>query len=447
MKFPLLVLVWMGQALAARAQTAPPPAINELLNAPKSGAQIFAEAKKSVFKLSTRLKSANSERGHGTAFSIRRDGFMITNFHVVAEAIEEPEKYELIVDLPSGGKQALVVGLDAVNDLALVKVNDVLPAALDIAPQIPETGDTIYSLGFPKSEELTVISGTFNGLRNMGFAPVEAASMPLNPGMSGGPSLNGHGEVIGVNRAMLTTAQNISYLSPLVPLSELVKTADISRTQESWATDLRLQIEHQEAIIVNSLSPAVEHREKLGAYSFALPFGGIQCGQDEAPVIKGLPTSQTLVCQTLSLALIHSSGNALQVKTIALQGPGTWSPIDPFLTLQQQYWSAKQDAVFDRKATSRSIASISEKILGGGTAEKCAAHNVTNRSGLTVLVRYCRLPISHLPGLYNTFVKVDLPNVKGEKTRLAQSYEGLSLPTTSKLIALFIESIHKEGAP
>ena len=170
----------------------------------------------------TRLKGVNSGREHGTAFVIDASGYLVTNYHVVVDALSHGTKYELVLTGSEGSLQAQVMAIDAVNDLALVKVEHNFSNALKIAanPNM-EIGETVFSLGFPKSEQVEIIQGTFNGINEMGFAPVMRVSMPLNPGMSGGPCLNSKGEVVGVNRAMLLQAQNISYLSPLDPLQKI----------------------------------------------------------------------------------------------------------------------------------------------------------------------------------------------------------------------------------
>ncbi len=401
-----------------------------------SGSEVYNRASASIFKIITRLKDAVSERGHGTAFVIHPHGYLVTNLHVVASALEQPEKYVLMLLDKQNQIPAEVVAVDAVNDLALVRVQQRFERFLPIAPQASySVGDTVFSLGFPKSEELTIIQGNFNGERTMGFAPVFAASMPLNPGMSGGPTLNSSGFVIGVNRAMMNRAQNISYLSPwasLVAIAAKIQ-AGVSKSFD-WRQEAVSQILAQEkkASAILQASSGLIKPQRVGELKFTLSLANLLCGQDDLEK-KG---SMALICQGVSLALLGSDVDALEFEMLVTRGELPFSS-STFSQVDKRYSEAK-------KRYKKLIEVSQEKGARKKVSERCGAKNVRNQNGVTLVTRYCSLAVPKFSGLYSTFVKIEFG--KGsEKTNISQFYQGLGLETTTSVLEKFLESIESGG--
>ena len=75
-------------------------------------------------------------------------------------------------------------------------------------------GERIYSLGNPLDVGFAVIEGTYNGLVERSFYPTIFFAGSLNPGVSGGPTLDGQGAVIGVNVAARRDGEQVSFLVP-----------------------------------------------------------------------------------------------------------------------------------------------------------------------------------------------------------------------------------------
>ena len=147
----------------------------------------------------------------GTGFIISKDGYILTNNHVVEGATkievglygEEDQIY-----------QAKTVGRDVLTDSALIKltdkVNHVLPEAKlgDSAQMQP--GDWVMAIGNPFNLSHTVSVGVISALArqmpvaDQRFQDVLQTDATINPGNSGGPLLNLRGEVIGINSAIYT---------------------------------------------------------------------------------------------------------------------------------------------------------------------------------------------------------------------------------------------------
>jgi len=144
----------------------------------------------------------------GSGVIVSADGYIITNNHVVAKASE--------IQVSLFDKRALkgkVVGADSDSDLAVVKIDATgLPTAtLGDSSQL-KVGDTVMAFGNPFRQYFTVTRGIVSALGRSGaemgerrgienFIQTDAA---INPGNSGGALVNIHGQVVGINTAILS---------------------------------------------------------------------------------------------------------------------------------------------------------------------------------------------------------------------------------------------------
>ncbi len=152
----------------------------------------------------------------GSGFIIDRDGFIITNNHVVDNA------EEIKVKLADGREfTAKVVGRDAKTDLALIKIapahEDLPLLALGDSARM-RVGDWVLAVGNPFGLEHTVTQGIISATgRVIGSGPYDdflQTDAPINPGNSGGPLVNLKGEVIGINTAIVSSGQGIGFAIP-----------------------------------------------------------------------------------------------------------------------------------------------------------------------------------------------------------------------------------------
>jgi serine protease Do len=152
----------------------------------------------------------------GSGFIIDKDGYIITNNHVVEGADE------IKVKLADGREfKARVVGRDSKTDLALIKISSLfkdLPTLLLGDSDKMRVGDWVLAIGNPFGLEHTVTQGIISATsRVIGSGPYDnflQTDAPINPGNSGGPLINLKGEVIGINTAIVATGQGISFAIP-----------------------------------------------------------------------------------------------------------------------------------------------------------------------------------------------------------------------------------------
>ena len=162
----------------------------------------------------------------GSAFFISSDGYLITNAHVINQA------QSVWIRIPSLGKQiidAKVVSIAPERDLALLKIDkesfDAVKSVIDI-PYLPlgdsdslNRADKVMALGYPLGQgSLKSTEGVVSGREHLNGQHLIQMSAPINPGSSGGPVINIHGEVVGISEGGVVEAQNIG---DIIPISEL----------------------------------------------------------------------------------------------------------------------------------------------------------------------------------------------------------------------------------
>ncbi len=164
------------------------------------------------------------EIGGGTGFVVSSDGMILTNRHVVSDKDAE---YTV---LTNDGKRftAKVLARDPVQDIAVIKIdenNGLVPVKLGDSDKL-QIGQAVVAIGnvlgeFRNSVSVGVISGLGRTISALGGGAVETledviqTDAAINQGNSGGPLLNLKGEVIGMNTAMVLSAQNIGFAIPI----------------------------------------------------------------------------------------------------------------------------------------------------------------------------------------------------------------------------------------
>lgn len=155
----------------------------------------------------------------GSGFFVR-DGEIASNLHVLEGAargyiklVGEKAKYDI-----EG-----ITAVDPERDLVVLKVSAGRSQALPLGnSDAVQVGESVYAVGNPQGLEGTFSQGIVSSIREVGSDKLLQITAPISPGSSGGPVLNGKGEVIGVSVATFRGGQNLNFAIPSKYLKELL---------------------------------------------------------------------------------------------------------------------------------------------------------------------------------------------------------------------------------
>jgi serine protease Do len=161
------------------------------------------------------------QRGQGSGFIISKDGYILTNNHVVEDAD--------VIKVTLSDKrdfEAKVIGTDPQTDVALLKIED--PKNLPVLPlgdsSNLEPGEWVIAIGNPFGLSQTVTVGVVSatGRSSVGINEYEnfiQTDAAINPGNSGGPLINGRGEVVGINTALFSRTGGYMGIGFAIPIN------------------------------------------------------------------------------------------------------------------------------------------------------------------------------------------------------------------------------------
>ena len=162
------------------------------------------------------------QQGVGSGFIMSKEGYILTNNHVVEDA--DRIKVKL-----AGGKEfdGKIVGRDPKTDLALIQIeaaSDLQPLKLGNSDEL-KVGNWVVAVGSPFGLEQTVTAGIVSAKgRVIGSGPYDnfiQTDASINPGNSGGPLINLQGEVVGINTAIVASGQGIGFAIPINMAKEI----------------------------------------------------------------------------------------------------------------------------------------------------------------------------------------------------------------------------------
>lgn len=224
----------MPQFLTTEAQSADPgqrsagrpdPADDQLLDAySQTVTRVARRVSDAVVHLKVQKPAANNRAtqqgrppepfGTGSGFVISSDGFVVTNSHVVNGATD------IEATLPDGRSfQAQVIGDDAATDIAVIKIDgsNLVSLAFGESNRL-QVGQIAIAIGNPYGFQYSVTAGVVSALgrtlRSQNGRLIDdviQTDAALNPGNSGGPLVDSHGLVIGVNTAVILPAQGLCF--------------------------------------------------------------------------------------------------------------------------------------------------------------------------------------------------------------------------------------------
>jgi S1-C subfamily serine protease len=161
------------------------------------------------------------QEGQGSGFIIDKEGHILTNYHVIADARQ--------VEVAMHNRKryrAKVIGTDRTHDLAVIQIDaqNLTPAVLGDSRNL-QVGQKVYAIGNPFGLNGTLTTGIVSSIRSVrepdGMAIDEAiqTDAAINPGNSGGPLMNRNGEVIGINTMIASNVGQSAGIGFAIPIN------------------------------------------------------------------------------------------------------------------------------------------------------------------------------------------------------------------------------------
>lgn len=267
--------------------------------------QIHAQNKNSVVGIANQGVSTNifgqttETASSGSGFIISEDGYIVTNFHVVESA-----KTLTVIMNNEDEYSATVVGYDASNDFALIKINatGLTPVKLGDSDDLI-VGDQVCAIGNPLGEMTNSLTVGYISVKDRGVTIENSiinmlqTDTAINPGNSGGPLFNMKGEVIGITTAKSTgdAVESIGFAIPINDVAEMI--SELLENGYISSPYMGITITNQ--------------RDGVGAYVDSVEIGSpaSEAGLRKGDVIVGLGEYAVTTLAELDWALRHFEPN------------------------------------------------------------------------------------------------------------------------------------------
>jgi serine protease Do len=227
------------------------------------------------------IPPGSKQNSLGTGFIIDKQGFILTNNHVVEQT--EDIKVRLADDREYSAE---IVGRDPLTDLALIRIEADYPLiSLKLGnSDLLEVGDWVVAIGNPFGLGHTVSAGIVSAMyRQIGAGPYEnfiQTDAPINPGNSGGPLLNTAGEVVGITTLIFSQSGGnigIGFAIPVNMAKDLLPQLKKGRVVRGWI-----------GIMIQKVTPALKEKLKLNDERGALVADVLAGGPaDKAGIRRG----------------------------------------------------------------------------------------------------------------------------------------------------------------
>lgn len=403
---------------------------------------LFKKIKKSVYLVKTAMKINSPKVSYGSGFAISKDGLIITNYHVIFSVLNDKNnENKVFVEINGKDYLAKILNIDIIHDLALLKITGPKLPRLKISTKVVSRGEKIFSIGVPKDLSMSINEGNYNGIINQ--SPYEQIHMSttLNSGMSGGPTIDEKGNIIGVNVAYLKNSQNISFAIPSKYILKLLKNKNNNKfvmNNKKFHAILKKQIiDVQESLTQNIFlkHKNKEKREnKLGGWSLPTPSKNLKCWSQNASKFDPSVKIGQQFCNMISGLYVDEetyTGN-FDINYFSIE--------NKLRNLWQYYYFLYnfynfEGEVFDDYFTNQMV-SI--------TIPDCREEVVINKYKIPFKVNYCIKGYVNIPGIYDVKFKAINLSTHGKSILLRANLRGFARDNIKKFIGHQLSMINWE---
>lgn len=186
----------------------------------------------SIFIMSPMDSKPDTAISSGSGFIITKDGYVVTNAHVV-DSVLTNSSYYVVVDIPGHDHmiKADIIGTDVQTDIAVIKLEEAedYPTVILGDSETLRVGELVVAIGNPLGTlqgtvTAGVVSATDREMNNNGYSmELLQTDASINQGNSGGPLINSFGEVIGVTNAKMGSAEGLGFAIPISSVKFIIE--------------------------------------------------------------------------------------------------------------------------------------------------------------------------------------------------------------------------------
>ena len=261
-----------------------------------------------------------SSQALGTGFVVSKDGFILTNAHVVQDQGQKASSVTIVFNKGGSKTQQVkgrIMGIDSTSDVAVIKVD---PSGVDLQP-LPlgdsskvQIGESVVAIGNPLGYDFSITSGivsaTGRSLQGPSGRPIPngiQTDAAINPGNSGGPLIDSTGHVIGINEQIASDSGGNQGLGFAVPINtaihSLAQLKNGGTVKYAWL-----------GIAGLTLTPQIAQKDGTTQQSGALVTQVLSNGPAAKAGIKGGTKSVTIDGQSLKVGgdiIIKADGQGI----------------------------------------------------------------------------------------------------------------------------------------
>lgn len=384
---------------------------------------------RSLYKISTIDKLTNSSTSYGSGFLMDKEGYLITNYHVISSYVRNQSQNRIEFENAfNKSKGALkVVQFDIVNDLALLKIDTSITSEhfFVVSEKTIQQGNELFSFGNPKGTGITIVKGLYNGIYEKSRRGKINFTGPINSGMSGGPVIDQYENLIGVN--VESSGNSVGYLVNAEHVSTLYN------NRKSPSLDFDLSISNQVKSWSESTITTIDDLSKFfivkNAGMISVDFNEYKCSSSGTLELKGTDYE-------LNVHLCNNEENIYIDSKNSLSGISTKSV---YVFLEKDKKKNKEDLY----STFRSIYFDENRFLLGANVDKetsCSNNNFIEQNNV-VLIKTC---ISNIKKTGDTFLFTIRTLKKSDHNGLVfneLTLNGLSQEQSIRIAKLYMEKV------
>ena len=401
------------------------------LTVPGAGAEetakIFSRYKDHVAQIQLIDIASNAKSSIGSGFQVTAQGLVVTNFHVVSALIYHADRYAAKFVYEDGRIGDLTLrAIDVVHDLAILEADGLNDSFLTLSSAPPSKGERLYAFGNPHDLGMTIVEGTYNGLLEKSIYDKIHFTASINPGMSGGPTLDRNGLVVGVN--VSTAGNQLSFLVPATYVSELVerveKQAESAPDFVREATDQLLQNQDRYVDTLLQGAPVTTRLGQFEALGKVASF--LSCWGDTQEKDGALYEWAYQECSTSDDLFLSEN-----------QSAGVISFTHEHLSTSQLGQARFFGFAQERFQVFRPTNDADEEMVGNFECQT----DFVEHQGTTSKVVFCLRAYKKFDGLFDAYMKSSALASPRETLQSTLSLAGVSFDNATRVARRFLESI------